>query len=314
MRRVLLLLAAIALLACLAADPAAAAFPGRPGKIAFSRSGTGSFPSNADIWVASRNGGHQRRLTRTRSADETSPAYSPNGRLILFVRRSGGDADIWVMHANGSHKRQLTDSDEDEFQPAWYPSGRSLLFTRFDGSRGWTIFSRRLGSPVNLKRVKDNATFPVASPNGRWFAYSATQDGVGGVRLENRKTGRTHRLTSGSAQDLDFSPNSHRIVFTGQRHCARGNSDLRFALLSIGVHSRHADFIRRSCGREFISPAWSPNGRKIVFAHKKLAFRGANLRFRLGIMLPNGTQVGGGPHHRRGTNELDPSWQPLPRR
>jgi Tol biopolymer transport system component len=313
MRRVLTLAAAVATLACLAAEPAAGAFPGRPGHIAFSRSGTGSFPSNADIWVSNRNGGHQHRLTGTRSADETSPVFSPNGHLILFVRRSGGDADVWVMHANGSHERQLTFSDDSEFQPAWYPSGRSILFTRFDGSRGWTIYSRRLGSPVNLKLVKDNATFPIVSPNGRWFAYSATQDGIGGIRLESRRSGHTSRLTTGSAQDLDFSPNSRRIVFTGQRHCARGNSDLRFSVLTIGINDKRADIIRRSCDREFISPAWSPNGRKLVFAHKKLATHGANLRFRIGIMLPGGTQVGGAPHHRRGTNELDPSWQPRPR-
>src|SRR3954451_18800718 len=263
MRTVLALLAAAVVLACLAAEPALGAFPGRPGQIAFSRSGTGSFPSNADIWVSSRKGGSQHRLTSTPSADETRPIYSPNGHLILFVRRSEGDADIWVMHANGSHKRQLTFSEDSELQPAWYPSGRSIPFTRFDGSRGWTIYSRRLGKPVNLKLVNDDATFPIVSPNGRWFAYSATQDGTGGIRLENRKSGHTRKLTTGSAQELDFSPDSHRIIFTGQRHCAPPDRALRFSLLTIGVNDKRAEFVRRSCDREFISPAWSPNGRKI---------------------------------------------------
>jgi Tol biopolymer transport system component len=314
MRGILTLIVAGVLLSGPAVEPAAAAFPGRPGHIAFSRSGTGSFPSNADIWVSNRDGGNQRRLTSTARADETHPVYSPNGRLILFVRRKQGDADIWVMRADGSNQRRLTFHDDDEFQPSFYPSGRSFLFTRFDGSRGWTIYSQRLRPPLNLKLVQRNATFPIVSPNGRWFAYSATQDGIGGIRLENRRSGRTRRLTTGSAQGLDFSPNSHQIIFTGQRHCSRGNSDLRFALLKIGVRDRRSAFLKRSCRREFINAAWSPNGRKIVFTHKKLAFRGSGLRFRLGIMLPDGTQVGGAPHHRRGTSELDPSWQPLRRR
>jgi Tol biopolymer transport system component len=313
MRRLLTLILACAALAALAAEPASAAFPGRPGHVAFSRSGTGSFPSNADIWVSRRDGGGQRRLTSTRRVDETHPVYSPNGRLIVYVRRAGGNADVWVMRANGRGKRELVGGPLDELQPAWYPSGRSILFTRFDGSRGWTIYSVRLSGARVMRQVA-NATFPVLSPNGRWFAWSATQDGIGGVRLQDRRTERIRRLTRGSAQDLDFSPNSHRIVFTGQRRCARGNSDLRFSLLVVGVRDRRATIVRRSCRREFISPAWSPSGRKIAFAHKKLAFRGSRLRFRLGVMLPNGRQVGGAPHHRRGTNELDPSWQPLPRR
>ena len=311
MRKLLASAAVLALFGLLAAEPAIAAFPGRPGKIAFSRSGNGSFPSNADIWVASPSG-KQRRLTSTGQADETSPVFSPNGRLIAFVRRKAEDADIWVMRADGSHQRQLTAGDEDEFQPAFYPSGRSILFTRFDGSRGWTVYSIRLQGAANEKRQISNATYPIVSPSGRWVAYSRVNGGGGGIRLLNTRSGRVRRLTTGSAQELDFSPNGRRIVFTGQRRCGAGG-ELRFALLTVGIHDPHATIIRRSCDREFISPVWSPNGRKIVFAHKRLAARGSQLRFRLGIMLPNGVQVGGAPHHRRGTSELFPSWQPRPR-
>jgi Tol biopolymer transport system component len=300
------------MLVALAAQPAAATFPGRPGQIAFSRSGTGSFPSNADIWVADRSGGHQRRLTGTRKASETSPAYSPDGRLIAFVRRSRGDADIWVMRADGAHERQITDSEEDELQPSFYPSGEALLFTRFDGERGWDVFSVRIRGAKSIKHQFSNATFPVVSPNGAWIAYSATQDGVGGIRLHNRRSGRTRRLTTGSAQDLDFSPSGRTITFSGQRHCKPGGR-LRFVILKVGLRDDRSTTVRRSCNREFISPGWSPNGRRLVFAHKRLAARGADLRFRLGMLLPDGTQVGGAPHHRRGTNELDPAWQPLRR-
>ena len=311
MRKLLILAVVQALGGLLAAEPAAAAFPGRPGKIVFSRSGNGSFPSNADIWTASRSG-KQRRLTRTPAADETSPVYSPNGRLIAFVRRKSADADIWVMRADGSRQRQITAGDQDEFQPAFYPSGQSILFTRFDGSRGWTVFSIRLRGASNEKLQIRNATFPIVSPNGRWLAYTRVNGNEGGIRARNMRTGHIRHLTTGSAQQLDFAPNSRRIVFTGQRFCrdAGDRVRLRFVILTIGLHD---DGPRKICpgGGESISPAWSPTGRKIVFARKKLAARGADLRFRLGMLFPNGAPAGGAPHHRQGTNELDPSWQPL---
>ena len=304
--RSLLCVAATLAITVAASVPADATFRGRPGKIAFSRSGTGSALAAADIWIASRSGGGQRRLTGTRGVDETDPVFSPNGGLIAYVRRQEGNADVWVMRSNGTRKRAVATGPLDDLQPAFYPGGRSLLFTRFDGSRGWAVFSIRLDGTGQMRQIP-NATFPVVSSNGRWLAYSKVGSG-GGIRLRDLRSGRTRELTTGSAQDLDFAPGSRRIVFTGQRPCRRGG-ELRFAILSVGIHERHAHILRRSCRREFISPAYAPNGRKIVFAHKRLAATGADLRFRLGIMSPGGTQLGGAPHHRRGTNELSPAWQ-----
>jgi Tol biopolymer transport system component len=269
-------------------------------------SAAGSVTAQGDIWIAERSGGGQRRLTRSAGIDESDPTFSPNGGLIAYVRRSQGNADIWVMRADGSRKRPLATGTLDELQPAFYPGGRSLLFTRFDGSRGWTVLSIRLDGTRTQTQVP-NATFPVVSANGRWLAYSKVGDG-GGIRLRNLRSGRTRRLTSGSAQELDFAPGSRRIVFTGQRRCRRAG-DLRFAILSIGIRERGATVLGRSCRREFIDPAYAPNGRRLVFAHKRLAATGAGLRFRLGIMSPNGSPLGGAPRHRRGTNELFPAWQ-----
>jgi Tol biopolymer transport system component len=303
----LVLLAASIVIALAASLPADATFRGRPGKIAFSRSPVGGAAAAADIWIADRSGGGQRRLTRSPRVDETDPAFSPSGSLIAYVRRRQGNADVWVMRSDGTRKRPVATGPLDELQPAFYPGARSLLFTRFDGSRGWTVLSIRLDGTRTRPQVP-NATFPTVSSNGRWLAYSKVGDG-GGIRLRNLRSGRTRRLTTGSAQQLDFAPGGRRIVFTGQRRCRRGG-DLRFAILSIGIRERGASVLRRSCRREFISPAYAPNGRMIAFAHNKLAATGAGLRFRLGIMSPSGALLGGAPRHRRGTNELFPAWQP----
>jgi Tol biopolymer transport system component len=163
-----------------------------------------------------------------------------------------------------------------------------------------------------LKRQVDDATFPTVSPNGRWLAYAKVQDGRGGIRLRNLRSGRTRELTTGSAQELDFSPDGRRIVFTGQRHCRPGGN-LRFAVLVMGLNEHRPRPLRRSCHREVISPAWSPNGRKIVFVQKRLARTAAGLRFRLAMMHPDGSPAGGALRHRRNTNETSPAWQPLPR-
>jgi Tol biopolymer transport system component len=155
-----------------------------------------------------------------------------------------------------------------------------------------------------------DGSHPVISPNGRWLAYSREGDG-GGIGLRDLRTREIRRLTSGSAQELDFSPDGRRLVFTGQRRCGGGDRHLRFALLSVGLGGEPPRFLRRSCRREFISPAWSPDGRKIVFTQKTFE-GGRKLHFRLAMMDSRGAAVGGAPAHSGGNEENFPAWQPLP--
>ena len=297
-------------LACLsiglAAAPALGAFPGRDGAIAFERAASGLRSGSGDIWVQSRSG-KERRLTRSPGVEETTPTFSPDGRMIAYVRRQRGDADVWLMRSDGSDKRPLVDGEQDELQPAFFPSGRSLAFTVFDGSRDWDIHSVRIDG-THRRWLVQRATFPAISPNGRWLAFSKDGEG-GGVRLQNLRSGKVRRLTTGSAQELDFSPDGRRIVFTGQRRCRPGKGDLRFAVLTVGVGGGHSRFLRRSCRREFISPAWSPNGSRIVFTRKTL--EGRRLHFQLAMMTASGAPVGGAPAHHRGSEEIFPAWQAL---
>jgi Tol biopolymer transport system component len=295
----------VLLASLLLAAPAQAAWPGKNGAIAFSRSESPSARSKSDIWIETRSG-KQRRLTTSPRIDETEPRFSPNGRLIVYVRRADEDADIWLMRSDGSDKRPVVDGELDEFQPSFFPSGRSLVFTVFDGERDWNVRSVKTDGKGQRRQVS-NATFPIVSPNGRWLAYSQDGDG-GGIRLLNLRSGDVRRLTTGSAQQLDFSPNGRRIVFTGQRPCRPGGS-LRFVLLTIGLGERRARILRRGCEREFIAPAWSPNGKKIAFTRKQQ--RGGRLSFQLGVMTAGGAPAAGAPRHRAGTNEIFPSWQPL---
>lgn len=294
------------LICLLVAEPAAAAWPGQNGAIAFVRSGA-SARSNSDIWIATGSG-RQRQLTATPRIQESAPTFSPDGRAIAYVRRSGENADIWLMRADGRGKRPLVEGEQDELQPSFFPGGRSLVYTVFDGERDWTVYSVRLDGEGQRRQVADG-TYPVVSPNGRWLAYSSSQDGGGGgIRLRNLRTKATRTLTTGSAQGLDFSPSGRRLLFVGQRSCRPGG-DLRFAILTIGLRESRPQFLRRNCHGEFAGAAYAPNGRRIVFSQRLQ--QGSRLGFRLGVMSTYGAPLGGAPRHRAGSQELTASWQPL---
>ena len=85
------------------------------------------------------NGSGQRRLTRNGERN-VSPAWSPDGRRIVFERRIGREKtgpcsgcgrastfQVWVMNAGGSEARILA---QDGAQPVWSPDGRRIAFER----------------------------------------------------------------------------------------------------------------------------------------------------------------------------------------
>lgn len=299
-------LALTLLCSLLIAPVAEATWPGTNGAIAFSRTAGAGVRSNSDIWIAAPSG-RQRQLTRTPRIDETSPTFSPDGRTIAYVARYREDADVWLMRSDGSGKRPLVTGELDDLQPSFFPSGRSLAYTVYDGERGWSVYTVRTNG-ADRRRLVGNASFPVISPTGGLLAYSAVNDGVGGLRLLNLRTRKARRLTTGSGQELDFSPNGRRILFTGQRRCKPGGP-LRFQLLAIGLSGRHSRFLTRSCGSEGISGAWSPNGRKIVYTEKWQ--RGRTFEFRLRMLSAGGAPAFGAPRHLSGRQEWFPAWQPL---
>lgn len=77
-------------------------------KIVFSsQEKTGGPPQ---VWVMDSDGGNLRQLTQKGG---TSPAWSPDGSLIVYTRYNSAEfsdenGHLWIMDSNGENKRQLT--------------------------------------------------------------------------------------------------------------------------------------------------------------------------------------------------------------
>ena len=79
-------------------------------KILFTRL-SGSVYSDGDVYVMNADGRGQRNLTPSLThpfATDTTPAWSPDGRRILFVSNRDGKGEVYVMNADGSGLRKLT--------------------------------------------------------------------------------------------------------------------------------------------------------------------------------------------------------------
>ncbi len=101
-----------------------------------------------DLWLVDTEG-HVRRLTNDRRYVHRSPAISPDGRHIAFVRSTatdhviaetmshGGPTDLWLLPVEGGEAVNLTAQwDLQAGSPQWSPDSRYLYFsTGIGGAR-----------------------------------------------------------------------------------------------------------------------------------------------------------------------------------
>jgi Tol biopolymer transport system component len=272
-----------------------AAFPGRPGLVAFDNSGS--------IWTVSPT----QHGSATEVGSGIEPAFSPNGKLIVFVK---GGRKLMVMRPDGSGAR-IVYSGTDLGEPCFSADGKKIFFTHDTSGEGYSdLYSvkvsggaaRRLTHSGSRNSEVDSG-FADAAANGRFVAFQQN----GSVMTMRPDGSHLKVLTKGLAPSI--SPNSREVVVQ------------RFEKLAIvgagGGHERvlHLFPSKKHPGeliREAAAPAFSPDGRSIVFTLRRTNDAGPHLHQSKQLEIYSlathkvreltGPQVGGSR----------PDWQPLP--
>ncbi|MEU4363826.1 serine hydrolase [Promicromonospora sp. NPDC023987] len=79
------------------------------------------------IWLAGAGGAEPRRLTHGRA--DTSPAWSPDGGTLAFLRAgTDGPAQLWTLPVAGGEATAVTDLPLGAGSPVWSPDGARIAF------------------------------------------------------------------------------------------------------------------------------------------------------------------------------------------
>ena len=181
-RKTALALAALAvgLLLVLPSTAGATAYPGDNGKIAFLSDRTGTaVDGDFEVWVMNADGSGAVPVTDN-TAEEATPAWSPDGTKIAFAStRGGGSYEIWVMNANGTGATQLTSSIGENFSPDWSPDGSEIVFSS-NRNAGQDDVYKIDANGSNEEQLTDHAqsdAAPVWSPDGSKILFRSFRRG-----------------------------------------------------------------------------------------------------------------------------------------
>ena len=204
-------------------------------RVAFAWDGGTNVPDEApqfDIYVQPTAGGAPTRLTM-HPADELSPAWSPDGERVAYVRcGKGGECGVHVVDAGGGAEETLVASGDLAITDlVWSPDGARLAFSGRRGRQG--AFSLHLlpldGSPPQ-RLTSPASTYPgdlnpAFSPDGQQLAFVRTElDGRQDVAVVTVSGGRVRRLAreQKGVTGLDWTPDGSEVVYAANREGAAG--------------------------------------------------------------------------------------------
>jgi TolB protein len=173
----------------------------------------------AGIHVINVADGSARRLTRGES--DEAPAWSPDGKLILFHRQvTATNWDIYASRPAGGGLRRLTRDAGQQLHPAWSADSKKIAFVEQHRSGNWVIYSINADGSGRrqITDERDSSQDPTWSPGGDRIAFVAQAEGRESVAVIDTDgtgravlSGRTLAVTAPS-----WSPDGRRIAFAAK--------------------------------------------------------------------------------------------------
>lgn len=209
-----------------------------------------------------------RQITFSADDNFTDPDFSPDGKMISFVRVKNKMSEIYVVPLAGGEPQQiLTNAKFIIGRARWTPDGENLIFgsNRSGNYRLWKV-STNGGEPELVNGAGEPATDPSLSADGSRLAYLRMEIdfNIWRVPLENNRgiPERAEKIIASFRRDRcpAISPDGRRISFVSNQS---GAAQQVWTADADGKNQRQlTDFPDGSVATR---AAWSPDGKFLAF-------------------------------------------------
>ncbi len=201
------------------------------------------------------------------SEGDSSPAISPDGGTLAFVRSTGADAaDVYLCDLSGASPRRLTFDDRGIRGLSWTADGHDLVYSssRVGGWRLWRLPAYG-GSPRELPIAGRQAKDPVVARAGYHLAYadSPSVSAIWRATLGPGSDGATadeRPLIRSSAREISpaYSPDGKKIADISEQ---TGTDEIWVCDADGGNRVQVTHLNGPSIGRL----RWSPDGKTMLY-------------------------------------------------
>ena len=190
--------------------------------------------------------------------------WSPDGKHLV-LRIDGANGQLWIFDLERETLSKITHEWDADF-PAWSPDGESVLYVLTEGGRA-SIAERRAdgtGEPT-LFWSGININYPQWAPDRQTIVYSDESNTTGRdiwvLHLEGERRATPYLQTPAEESDAVVSPDGQWLAYVSDQSGRR----------EVYVRSYPVPESRfQISGRGGLSPAWTPDGRELLFQTDKL--------------------------------------------
>jgi Tol biopolymer transport system component/DNA-binding winged helix-turn-helix (wHTH) protein len=227
------------------------------------------------IYLVSTETGEKRRLTSPpRGGEDGYPAFSPDGRKLVFSRRTGGGRELYLLQVSEAllpegDPTQLTFSNRVSINPTWMPDGKEIIYA--SGSQSghcilWRISASGSEKPRPLPFSSETrANRPAVSLQNRRLVYiSGGREEINIQRFQiprgkAKPSPPTNFMISTRGQgEAEYSPDGKAVAY---HSFALGSAEI-WVCDRDGTNPMQLTHLG---GPSPDVPRWSPDSRDIAF-------------------------------------------------
>ena len=138
------------------------------------------------------------------------PAWSPDGREVVFTTNLTGRLNLWKVAASGGWPLQLLQSDDRQSGAVWSPDGKWIVYEQdFGGGEIYDLFAVPSdgGEAINITNTPEvSETNPHWSPDGRTLAisYRPKNSSTTDIALLDWETRKVRKLTNEQTRNREW--------------------------------------------------------------------------------------------------------------
>jgi Tol biopolymer transport system component len=131
---------------------------------------------SSDLYTASLDGKHTRRLNSDSPGIKLKPAWSPDGKRIAYIsfvsRETGMISSAYIVDADGSNIKQIANANP--YEVSWSVDGKILLLRL---TRGFALVSAEGNTIVDMENKVIQPEDAVFTPDGRGVMFRSNHEG-----------------------------------------------------------------------------------------------------------------------------------------